>query len=118
MRRLLSIALLLVLGLPLFASVAAASQPTRLPACCRRAGAHHCMDADGMSATQTTVRMVCPAFPHAASTQISSAWSFNTPGHAKAERLLRAVAIGQVEAGYRVSLGRASQKRGPPVTQS
>ena len=120
MRRLVSIALMVVLGLPLFASVLGRAQEARLPACCRRAGAHHCMEMAeaGVQPSQPSVRMTCPAFPRSTGTMQSGGWTFDAAGAASAEMVNRPEVVGQVEAGYRVSLGRAWQKRGPPLQNS
>jgi hypothetical protein len=75
MRRALSILLILFFSLGSLAATLGASEDTRLPACCRRNGAHHCamnMGEAAMSAEvaggQTIVRApsTCPAFPGAA----------------------------------------------------
>lgn len=117
MRRLLSIALLLVLGLPLVATVTGRAQTTRLAACCRRGGAHHCM-AMGAVTDQPMLTMTCPAFPRGSSTLQTGAGTFAASTNASNERAGRPETVGQVEAGYRISLGRAGWKRGPPTQNS
>ncbi len=127
MRRLLSITLLLVLSLPLFASVFGSAQAeSRLPLCCRRGGAHACAgmsDASGaMSGTMSmprsgdrpVVRMACTAYPPSLGQVHTGGWSFTaTPAMADAA-VVESFVAGQVEAGFRISQGRAWQKRGPP----
>jgi hypothetical protein len=74
MRRALSIFLVLFFSLGPLAATLGASEDTRLPACCRRLGAHHCAMSIGEAARpaevaggQTIVRApsTCPAFPGA-----------------------------------------------------
>ena len=72
MRRWLSISLILFFGLGPLAASLSASTDSRLPACCRRHGVHHC--AGSMSATSTLAQApsnnpvvstpsTCPYFP-------------------------------------------------------
>ncbi len=62
-RRLLSIALLLAVSLPLAAPLLAATDADALlPACCRRAGMHHCTGATP-GAGWSAVPMQCPEYP-------------------------------------------------------
>ena len=118
MRRVLSIVLLLVLGLPLFASAFGSAQAeSRLPLCCRRAGTHHCMEMSTPT-EQHVVRMTCPAFPHSTARGHTGGWSAAAGYALTTEPVLQATVIGQAEAGYRISSGRAWQKRGPPVQNS
>jgi hypothetical protein len=73
MRRALSILLLLFFGLgPLAATLQAGNEETRLPACCRRLGAHHCATQMDMGAAITgsasgkivlKAPSTCPKFP-------------------------------------------------------
>jgi len=125
-RRLLSIALILVLGLPLFSSIfEAQAQLSRLPACCRRNGGHHCMEMAGMgqaatkaASNQPTVRAVCPCLPRSTASVESAAWSHSGARQASTRLDTQPAVIGQVEAGYRISFHRARQKRGPPQQNS
>jgi hypothetical protein len=50
MRRLLSITLVALLGLPSVMALLPGSDESRLPACCRRNGAHHCAMSAAMMA--------------------------------------------------------------------
>jgi hypothetical protein len=73
MRRLLSISMALFLGLTPLMGTLGASDDSRLPACCRRHGAHHCAMAMHMAAMMVkaqpggtptvTAPMSCPLFP-------------------------------------------------------
>jgi len=120
MRRLLSIVLLAVLGLPLFASAMERGQTAQLPACCRRGGAHHCMEMlnAAQSSDRPMVRMTCPALHRPAALVQAAAWSLPERRSAAAWPIGLPATIGQVESGYRMSLGRARHKRGPPVENS
>ena len=69
MRRWISVSLVLFFGLWPLTGALEASDDSRLPACCRRHGAHHCAMSmqiakalpDGMPAV--TAPMYCPLFP-------------------------------------------------------
>ena len=74
MRRALSIWLLLLFGLGPLAAVLPASDDARLPACCRRNGAHHCAMTAQMAAVLArmmaqdttpgfTAPATCPNYP-------------------------------------------------------
>jgi hypothetical protein len=118
MRRALAILLLCVLGLPLCASALGLGAQTQLPICCRRGGMHHCVEMEAMDAASggaPAVRMTCPAFPRMAAQAHTGVWSFDGAGTVSATVVTQTAAMGQVEAGYRISFGRARQKRGPPV---
>ena len=117
MRRLISIALMLVLGLPLFASAWGQAHGTQLAACCRRGGAHQCMEM-ATASERPVVRMTCPAYPRGASTVQTGVWTVAGAGASVVGVVSQPAVVGQVEAGYRISFGRARQKRGPPVVIS
>lgn len=113
--------LLCVLGLPLFASALEVGSQAQLPICCRRAGLHHCMEMAGMDAASQAapaVRMTCPAFPRMTAQAHTGVWSFDGAGAVTASVVTQPAVVGQVEAGYRISFGRARQKRGPPRKNS
>lgn len=66
MRRFLSITLLLVFFLPLFAPLMALDAPpeSRLPMCCRHGGEHRCMQAMAVEgAPQWRAPNRCPMYP-------------------------------------------------------
>jgi len=113
MRRLLSLAILLVLALPLVAPALGQQAETRLLLCCRKGGMHQCMSAE-TSATPM-LRTHCPAAPRVATTAPAGAWSCGALRLAAADGALVAPRVGQVEAGYRISFHRSRQKRGPPA---
>jgi hypothetical protein len=74
MRRVLSICLVFILGFgPLSAAVQANDDDSRLPACCRRHGTHHCAMSDSMVARMVaaasgqptlTATSHCPLYPN------------------------------------------------------
>jgi hypothetical protein len=74
MQRTLAWLLMLLFGLGPLTATLQASHESRLPACCRRHGSHHCAMADAMRAqlpasvpgrTPTfTAPLHCPMFPH------------------------------------------------------
>jgi hypothetical protein len=122
-RRLLSIALLLLFSLPLISPVLAltltASSDRYLPACCRRNGAHHCImkvrPADGISLSSIPQR--CPAYP-AVATQIRHGdLSCQTASLIVAEIVSHPAIKLQTQARARVALARTRQQRGPPTDQ-
>jgi hypothetical protein len=118
MRRALAILLLCVLGLPLFASALGLGAQAQLPLCCRRGGVHRCMEMAGMDAplnATPSVRMTCPAFPRMVAKAHTGVWSFDVAIASSAGHVAQPAAVGQVEAGYRISFDRARQKRGPPL---
>ncbi len=126
MRRLLSITLLLMFGLPLVSPLFAlsASADSNLPACCRRNGVHHCeMAADrvarlSVEQSSATVQAKCTMYP-------APAASFHVqpllPGESDlffAGLLTHPSNRPQVEAWARFALAGARHKRGPPADLS
>ncbi len=117
-RRFFSIALVVLLGFPLFASFfAAQAQSANLPACCRRNGAHRCMEMAAMAASSATpaVHAVCPAFPHNQASAQTGVWNHSASPQSAGRLETRPAVIGQVEAGYRIASTRSRHKRGPPA---
>lgn len=119
MRRVLVISLLAVFSLPLIAPLLSSGpDQSSLPACCRRNGKHHCALADLTVAVPSryhTVSEKCPwspfagaalMLPHAFASQAAPALTGQAGGPA--------TAVGEAEAGYRVSADRTRRKRGPP----
>lgn len=122
-RRLLSLTLLLLFGLPLIAPLFALSQApeSTLAACCRRAGAHHCM----MSAEQlaalldgrqhfTALTSKCPMYPRAVAPVHRDTATLDVAAVFYAGLSSHPAQFHQVEAWARVALDGARQKRGPP----
>jgi hypothetical protein len=120
MRRALAWFLLLVFSFPLIAPAVLADAESSLPECCRRGGKHHCaMRTDGARSSQdvalASAQPKCPSYPGALAPAGGYAAILNKSG-ANFDAIVSHPAIQlQTEAGYRISLGRSSQKRGPPV---
>jgi hypothetical protein len=118
MRRILSLAMLLVFCFPLISPLFASTPESNLPSCCRRDGAHHCMGSatlelhggTGLSA----LKQKCPSYPKAIAV-VGTGQFFLVPTQAAfAEIAAHPTAQPQTEARYRISFGRSRQKRGPP----
>jgi hypothetical protein len=117
-RRLLSILLLLVFGLPL-ASPLLAQSDASLPACCRRAGKHHCMSMMDESTGTTDHRHVsvvqekcayCPAV-----LSISNSPAMGLPVVLLLPALQgQSAIVMQAKTSQRIAQERARHKRGPP----
>jgi hypothetical protein len=123
MRRALASFLLAVFSFPLIAPAIFADTESQLPECCRRVGKHRCamtMDespSDGVSLRSMQPR--CPLYRGALSTPAGRyAAILKTSGAIFGAIVSHAAIQLQVEAGYRVSFSRSSQKRGPPVVLS
>ena len=121
--KVIAIALLLVFACNTPLSSLFAGSESKLPACCRRNGKHHCASMnmprqlpDASGTAMNALQKKCPFFPAAAPGQTYTktvlpkrqAASFtlifsNPASHA------------QTEARFRLSFSRASQKRGPPA---
>jgi hypothetical protein len=103
-RKVLSIAMLLLLAFPLVA-------PALL--CCRKGGMHHCMSAPVEGAPM--LRAACPAMQHAPVTAHAEGWMAGARQATAVAAVVEPLKIGQVEAGYRISFLRSRNKRGPPA---
>lgn len=124
-RRALTLALLIVFGLPIFSPLLAlgAESNSSVPACCRRDGKQHCL----LSAEQKSVllhesgpefrgpEMSCPC-----RTQVwnASHRTWVSPGLSAAiyaEVVKHPTGTAQTESLRRISEDRSRQKRGPPA---
>jgi hypothetical protein len=126
MRRLLPILLLVVLTLPLFASLLPFPQSAEagLPACCRRSGKHHCamnMAERGQLATKESSpkwtapadrRPYCPAAVVLGHLQDTFAAMAAQAFYAEISS--HPAGAAQTESKRRISRDRSRQKRGPP----
>jgi hypothetical protein len=125
MRRLLSITLLLLIGFPLIAPLFAMESVSeaRLPACCRRNGAHHCMlSAEMLAALEhgqhwTVVHSKCPMYPVASASAHHDLLSFEDARLLSAGVLTHPAHHRQIEVWARVAQAGARQKRGPPAVR-
>ena len=120
-RRVLAVLLIALFGLLAVSPALSADPESNLPACCRRAGKHHCalaaFGAPSGPAFQSGSR--CPYFPGslvttsrpAASATVFSVAIFAPPASYSAMQCAAA-------AGATLSPGRSHQKRGPPSVLS
>jgi hypothetical protein len=122
LRRLLSLLLVLTFGLPTVAPALglAAGAQANLRACCRRNGAHHCMEAatppmDGHAASARFPR--CPALPAVVSNLRPNVLAAPAASPIFSITFTRSARLRQTEARARVALDRARHKRGPPAVR-
>ena len=120
MQKLLSLVLLAILGLTLAAPALTGGQSSEstLPACCRRAGLHHCAmhhNAPSPAGPRlATLSAHCPFAPAAAPTALLAHWS-TAPGTRTLPLLLTLlIGLAQTESLRRIARDRARGKRGPP----
>jgi hypothetical protein len=127
LRRLLSILLLAVFGLPLVSPLFALSTmgATRLSACCRRDGKHHCMGkmVDRGNLTQSRTQFTapaekCPLCPFALVATHSELLALPVADAVFASLVSHPAGVAQTEPMWRISRDRSRQKRGPPVFSS
>jgi hypothetical protein len=126
LRKLISLALLSILSLPLISAATSANPESKLPPCCRRDGKHHCsMAMAGNDVAPETggpalkpVKATCASYPVAKSSP--AVWAFLTaPAPSFAGPVTAELdAVAQAEARYRIAYNRARQKRGPPSSHS
>ena len=123
MRRALALLLLVGFSFPLIApALTAPPDESTLPACCRRAGAHHCAMGDVTAvvpARSHSIAAKCPCCPFgrvALTLPHAFAALSATPSAALAAG--PAIPVRDAEAGYRISADRTRHKRGPPTLLS
>jgi hypothetical protein len=122
-RRLISIALLLIFSFPLISPLFAlgGDSESRLPVCCRRHGKHHCtMSAEQMAALLygeqvTPLRSKCPLFPKPTVPVPQQTLFFDQSGFVFAEALSHRAQRRRTEASIHIALEGARHKRGPPT---
>jgi hypothetical protein len=126
-RRLLSILLLAVFGLPIATPLFAlsGSQDSVLPACCRKGGKHHCMSmaqhnqlaGDGSQWTAPVDR--CPYCPASVAVSHVDHLALTASQVIFAGVVSHPAVHAQTESKRRISRDRSRQKRGPPsIVQS
>ena len=114
MRRIASIAVLLVLLTITFAPLAQATESS-LPACCRTGGKHHCemsMEASGLLGFKSAPQS-CPYRIHAAVT--SPLVALSTATHHTAVFVVASNAAQTTEVTLCTNLNEDAHKRGPPA---
>jgi hypothetical protein len=134
LRRFYAIALVLALGLPIFAPLFAFGQAedASLPACCRRDGKHHCMmlaatssqdsasqidtPQQGTNLAPTLLSERCPYGSHGLPGVAHPDWSLDTAAAIFGAIVAHPAGTPQTAALRRIAALRAHHKRGPPVT--
>ncbi|HEY1743027.1 MAG TPA: hypothetical protein VGG18_07665 [Granulicella sp.] len=118
MRRVLTLLLLAVFGLPTVAPLLAMGQgiDAHVPACCRRIGAHHCMRNMGEQSKAPAFSARCPEFPQPAMTAPAGTFiALAAPSLSVLTNISTFTATQRAETQYRISRERSHHKRGPPV---
>jgi hypothetical protein len=123
MSRLTSIALLLVFSFSLIAPLLALGQKaeSKVPACCRRNGKHHCAMsmAESTAANQTRTQVgappeKCPYCPSSMATNGHAPLAFAAASSVLGTTDTLTAVLAQTESKWRISRDRSRQKRGPP----
>jgi len=120
LRRMLAFALLIAFGLPLAAQALGTSTDpdSRLPACCRRHGKHHCAMAMGDAASSGDPALQappCQSYPAAATQARILAASLVVPLPIAAESHPAPTPAAARERGAQTFAASAHLTRGPPV---
>ncbi|WP_176441779.1 hypothetical protein [Granulicella rosea] len=122
MKRILSILVLLLFGLPLAAPLLALAQDAPLEAathaCCRRGGAHHCMSPETSANPGAGLRAPLERCPYAPASVVATGRQMLVPGASAAifaELVSHPAVHAQTESRRRIALDRARRKRGPPA---
>jgi len=116
--------LLLVLSLlsaPIAFGFTTGTPESRLPACCRKGGKHHCMEqmggVQGSGPAFTAAPHHCPLYPGCVTPGFTDAKLFvPAPGAAFFAAIVSHPTLqAQTEARYRIASERSRLKRGPPA---
>jgi hypothetical protein len=120
-RRFLVLLQMLLLALPTFASVVTVRNAAEsLPACCRRAGAHHCAMPETQRVTRTSGVAIaakpepCPFSPKAMPAAQHAPASLLPAAAFFAEIVSHPAVVAQTLTKLRIARDRSRQKRGPP----
>jgi hypothetical protein len=129
MRRALSILMILFFGLGPLAVTLSAGDDSRLPACCRRDGAHHCamsaqtaaqmaaMMSDADPATPTVkAPATCPYFPGYTVASSTTNLALSSPPLSLPTLLAEPHSPATGRAAARISKIRTRANRGPPAS--
>jgi hypothetical protein len=114
-RRIISIALVWVLGLPLFASAFIGAHASTVALCCRKGAFHHCMEMASTPAGAPELRATCPAYPRSASSVPTTIAIILPQLDTSVSHSIKPVSIGNVADGYQVALASSRWTRGPPA---
>jgi hypothetical protein len=118
-RRALSISLLLLFSFLLISPLLGSDVvQANLPACCRRAGKHHCSFVDPGSQQTPGVGLIAEKCPHMPA--ITAAFHLSLFAPQASEALFAGLTAhpaihAQTAAQYRISFDHSRQKRGPPA---
>jgi len=122
LRRFSAILLLIVFGLSLFSPLLGADDDSNLPACCRRAGKHHCSmtrhsgSSDSLEGAAWNNNGRCPSYPGFAPGTFPIVAGVSPAAASAAVLAARRASCGSFELRVLSSLRlRAHSKRGPPV---
>ena len=127
LRRLLAISLLAVLGLSFVSPLVGLGTKTGtdVPACCRRNGKHRCImsipDRGNLSDYAPVFSAPpenCPYHPVSVAIVHGDTFAPPTAQAVYAGLFAHPAIVAQTESKLRISLGRARQKRGPPLSSS
>jgi hypothetical protein len=115
--RFLASLLLALFGFSLISPALLADADSNLPACCRRAGVHHCLLTNRAPTGPAFNVARCPNFPgvRAVPAAAKLAGLVQTSRAVFASTVSHPTTHAQSEALYRISYNRAGQKRGPPI---
>jgi len=122
-RRIPAIVLLFVIGLSLTTPLLLASPESKIAACCRRDGNHHCAkmahsahSEDSPGTLRVAATATCPLFNGGKAAPASAETAVPPPSTQRLSALAVQIAKApQAEVQGRISKSRASQKRGPPA---
>jgi hypothetical protein len=123
LRKLFSILLLALFGLPLASPLFALGNDAemRVPACCRRAGAHHCTGMAERGAMQEDKAHFkapaerCPYSPGTVAAGHLDLLGLTTSATLASALQVHPSGVIQTESKWRLSRSRSRQKRGPPA---
>jgi hypothetical protein len=123
MRRVPAILLVFLFSFSLIGPALFQDDESNLPACCRRAGKHHCgmagrdmAEAPSSGPAVDALRARCPLFPNGGAVLPHSGAAVLTADRtAGASAGFRIISPAQAIAGYRVSFSPSHRKRGPPL---
>ena len=125
MRRILASLLVVLVGFSLIPAAAFASNAeSKVPACCRRDGKHHCSLAAGAAGSESNSGLSlraarCPSFPTAKA--VPAHQSAGLPGISRvtfAGFVSQFLFSARTETRSQISFSQAGQKRGPPALLS
>jgi hypothetical protein len=124
LRRLLSILLLAVFGLPIASPLFAqgAESDANVAVCCRRGGSHHCLSAMEMSESSSAGLKLkapmerCPYAPASVASVHPDLFVPAISAAIYASVVSHPSGVAQTESKRRISSDRSRQKRGPPVS--